>query len=56
MTSPRRRTEFETLFAVFERFYTDLARVPGPLATELCENWKSVRVQYMNPPLPDQAE
>ena len=49
MTSPR-RTKLETLFAVFEHFYTDLAKVPAPLATKLCENWKSVRMQYLNPP------
>jgi hypothetical protein len=44
----RRQTKFDTLVAVFERLHSDLAEVPDPFATTLCENWRAWKVQCLN--------
>jgi hypothetical protein len=50
MSAPSKRTKFEVMFDVFERFYGDLAKLSDPVARKLCQNWYALRPQYLRPP------
>lgn len=43
--SPR-RTKFEKLYAVFDQFHLELAKVPDDRAAKLCSNWQLVKQNY----------
>lgn len=43
---PSKRSKYEQLFAVSERFYTELAKQPGDFAVKQCQNWEKAKLFY----------